>query len=188
MKLTKWVPDALIISFNALLLFAVINVVIALYAPVENGRGQREQIVDLFIQRHGTETLRAAYPGMSDAEIRDLLISTAVHGNRYYPYVEFIDASYISPEMLIRPEGYRVIGAEQAPWPPPQGEKTVFLFGSSTSLGTGALNHQTIAAYMQKLLRANFQKKINVYNFGTGGHYSTQEILFFFDWIRKGTH
>jgi hypothetical protein len=48
------------------------------------------------------------------------------------------------------------------------------------------LNQETIAAYVQKLLRANFREKINVYNFGTGAHYSTQEILFFFDWIRKG--
>jgi hypothetical protein len=184
----KWISDALVVFFNALLLFAVVNVVVALffYPSVDNGKGRREQIVDLFIQRHGAETLRAAYPGMSDSEIREQLISTAVHGNRYYPYVEFIDASYISPEMLIRPEGYRVIGAEQAPWPPPKGEKTAFIFGSSTALGTGALNHQTIAAYVQKLLRANFHEKINVYNFGTGAHYSTQEILFFFDWIRKG--
>jgi hypothetical protein len=74
---------------------------------------------------------------------------------------------------LVRPEGYRVIGGEQAPWPPPKGEKTVFLLGGSTSLGSGALYDQTIMAYMQKLLRANSQEKINVYNFGTGAHYST---------------
>ncbi|MBV9983732.1 hypothetical protein [Bradyrhizobium sp.] len=187
----KSISGALVVFFNTLLLFAIVNVVVALYLSrtSENGKGQREQVVDLFIERHGIETLRAAYPGLPDPEIRNLLISTAVHGNKYHPYVEFIDTSYVSPEMLIRPEGYRVIGAEQAPWPPPKGEKgekTVFLFGGSTALGTGALNHQTIAAYIQKLLRANFQQKINVYNFGTGAHYSTQEILFFFDWLRKG--
>jgi hypothetical protein len=69
---------------------------------------------------------------------------------------------------MVRPEGYRVIGGEQAPWPPPKREKTVFLLGGSTSLGSGALYDQTIMAYMQKS-----QEKINVYNFGTGAHYST---------------
>lgn len=59
MKLMKWILDTLIVFFIALLLFTAINVAIALYAPVKNGKGQREQIVDLFIQRHGAETLRA---------------------------------------------------------------------------------------------------------------------------------
>jgi hypothetical protein len=188
MKLMKWFSAALIILFNALLLFAAINVVVArfFHSPVKNVREQREQIVDSFIQRHGIETLRAAYRGKSDKDIRDLLIATGANGNRYYPYVEFINAPYISSDVLVRPEGYRVIGAEQAPWPPPTGEKNVFLFGGSTALGSGVFNQQTIAAYVQRLLRANFKEKINVYNFGTGAHYSTQEVLLFFDWIRKG--
>jgi hypothetical protein len=147
---------------------------------------QREATVEQFIQRHGIATLRNAYPGMSDEAIHQLLMATGVVGNRYYPYVEFIQAPYVAPDMVSRPEGYRIIGLDQAGWPPPKTGKTVFVFGGSTTLGSGVMNQQTIPAYLQKWLRANFGNDVNVYNFGTGSHYSTQEVLFFFDWLRKG--
>jgi hypothetical protein len=147
---------------------------------------QREATVDQFIQRHGIATLRNAYPGMSDEAIHQLLIATGIVGNRYYPYVEFIQAPYVAPDMLSTPEGYRIIGQDQASWPPPKTGKTVFVFGGSTTLGSGVMNQQTIPAYLQRWLRANFGNDVNVYNFGTGSHYSTQEVLFFFDWLRKG--
>jgi hypothetical protein len=147
---------------------------------------QREATVDQFIQRHGIATLRNAYPGMSDEAIHQLLMATGVVGNRYYPYVEFIQAPYVAPDMLSTPEGYRIIGQDQASWPPPKTGKTVFVFGGSTTLGSGVMNQQTIPAYLQRWLRANFGNDVNVYNFGTGSHYSTQEVLFFFDWLRKG--
>jgi hypothetical protein len=155
-------------------------------ASVAAQEQQREAVVEQFIQRHGMATLRNAYPGMSDQAIRHLLMATGVVGNRYYPYVEFIQAPFVAPDMLSRPEGYRVIGRDQASWPPPKNGKTVFVFGGSTTLGSGVMNQQTIPSYLQKWLRANFGNDVNVYNFGTGSHYSTQEILFFFDWLRKG--
>jgi hypothetical protein len=173
---------------SAVLLFALVNFLVGLLSRETHTAKERErdQVVDLFIQRHGIATLRAAYPGMSDQAIRQLLMATGVLGNRYYPYVEFIQSAFVSPEMVGMPEGYRIIGRDQAAWPPPKPGKTVFVFGSSTALGSGVLSHQTIAAYLQKWLRANFGYDVNVYNFGTGAHYSTQEILFFYDWLRKG--
>jgi len=105
---------------------------------------QREATVDQFIQRHGIATLRNAYPGMSDEAIHQLLIATGIVGNRYYPYVEFIQAPYVAPDMLSTPEGYRIIGQDQASWPPPKTGKTVFVFGGSTTLGSGVMNQQTI--------------------------------------------
>jgi hypothetical protein len=171
-----------------LILFAVSNfaALFVINRSEQETRGQRERIIDLFISRHGIETLRAAHPRLSDQQIRELLITTGVVGNRYYPYVEFIQAAFISPEVLIRPEGFRVIGQDQASWPPPANGRTVFVFGSSTTFGNGVFGYQTIPAYLQSWLRANFNENINVYNFGTGAHYSTQEILFFYDWLRKG--
>ncbi|HTO62399.1 MAG TPA: SGNH/GDSL hydrolase family protein [Bradyrhizobium sp.] len=158
----------------------------ALNASAAAQKRQREAIVEQFIQRHGVATLRNAYPGMSDQTIRQLLVETGVVGNRYYPYVEFIQAPYVAPDMVSSPVGYRIIGRDQASWPPPRSGKTVFVFGGSTTLGSGVMNEQTIPAYLQKWLRANFGNDVNVYNFGTGSHYSTQEVLFFFDWLRKG--
>src|SRR5216683_3955094 len=127
-----------VISLSALGIFVIANLVASFLflSPVDQAKGQREQVIDLFIRRHGIETLRAAYPGMPDAAIRDLLMATGVVGNHYHPYVEFIQEAYVSPEMMIRPEGFRVIGRDQAPWPPPKTGKTVFVFGGSTSLGT----------------------------------------------------
>ena len=173
---------------SIVLLFAFVYLLAGLLSRETHGAKERErdQVVDLFIQRHGIATLRAAYPGRSDQAIHQLLMATGVLGNRYYPYVEFIQSAFVSPEMVGMPEGYRIIGRDQAAWPPPKPGKTVFVFGSSTALGSGVLSHQTIAAYLQKWLRANFGNDVNVYNFGTGSHYSTQEILFFYDWLRKG--
>jgi hypothetical protein len=59
-KLMKWISNALIATFNSLLLFALVDVVVAwsFHPPVKNAKKEREQIVDAFIQRHGIGTLR----------------------------------------------------------------------------------------------------------------------------------
>jgi hypothetical protein len=175
-----------VVLLNFTILFVLVNLAAALWlALTSRDEGQRSEIIDLFIRRHGMETLRAAYPGMSDPEIRGLLNATGVIGNRYHPFVEFVNAAHVSPQVVMRPEGFRV-GPDQAPWPPPSSGKTVFVFGGSTTYAAGVLSHQTIPAYLQQLLRANFAEPVNVYNFGTGAHYSTQELLLFLDWLRQG--
>lgn len=173
---------------STLVLFVIANLIAARTLPdrAADFRNERERLISSFIQRHGIETLRATYPGMSDDRIRELLMATGVVGNRYYPYVDFINEAFVSSDLLIRPEGYRIIGREQAAWPPPKADKIVFVFGASTTLGSGVADDQTIPAYIQRILRANFKEKIDVYNFGMGSYYSTQEVLLFYDWLRKG--
>jgi hypothetical protein len=55
----------------------------------------------------------------------------------------------------------------------------VFVFGGSTTFGYGVADRDTIASYLQPLLRAPEGRPARVYNFGHSGYYSTQERILF---------
>lgn len=70
--------------------------------------------------------------------------------------------------------------------PPPHNEFNVFVFGGSTVFGYGVEDAQTITSHFQKQLRKGMSRKVNVYNFGRGFYFSTQERVLFETLASKG--
>lgn len=80
----------------------------------------------------------------------------------------------------IHRDGFRLIGPGQGPWPPAKDSFVVFVFGGSAALGSGVSDNETIASYLQSIMRERISaKRVDVYNFGTASHFLSQERAFF---------
>jgi hypothetical protein len=184
-RLISSLKYSMIMLTQIIVIFVVIN--LGLYClPNHEDDRSRELIFNQYLQKYGWDTLKKSYPGKTESQIKQLLTATGSQSTRYYPYVEFIDDHVLYGNTFISSEGYRSIGADQETWPPPLDGFTIFVFGGSTTLGSGVEDFETAPAYLQSFLRQAFSDRINVYNFGTGAHYSTQEVLFLFDLLRRG--
>ena len=125
------------------------------------------------------EKLQEVYPGYSWEEIQKILFDTwNVSRADYYPHIEWKEMAATSTYFNVHEAGFRLV-KNQAPWPPPN-KKTVFIFGGSTTLGSGVPDWETIPSYVQELGR------VNVYNFGQGGFSSIQERIYFEELLLDG--
>jgi hypothetical protein len=129
--------------------------------------------------------LRQAYPGKSDDEIRALFAETWSGSWQYSSWVGFRETPRRGPRVNVTDEGYRLthrkdldLGAD--------GIK-VFVFGGSTTFGYGVADEETIPAWLQKRLDALYpDRKIQVFNFGRGYYFSTQEVTLLQQLLREG--
>lgn len=93
----------------------------------------------------------------------------------YSAFVEYKMIPYQGKHFTITEDGYRSNGRPQdlaAPGP------KVFVFGGSTTMGSGVDDGETIPAYLEEALRAA-GKDAQVFNFGVVSYYSTQERIAF---------
>jgi lysophospholipase L1-like esterase len=123
------------------------------------------------------ESLAQVYPGMSRDDINQLLTETRRIPQVYEPYVENKEPLYKSRYVNISEPGFRR-SKEQGQWPPVAKEYRVFLFGGSTTFGYGVPDDQTIASFLQSILR-NAGVPARCYNFGRAYYLSTQERIWF---------
>ncbi|RAU20984.1 SGNH/GDSL hydrolase family protein [Paramagnetospirillum kuznetsovii] len=93
----------------------------------------------------------------------------------YSPFVEFRMAPYNGKHFTITEDGYRTNGRDDQDLKA-AGPK-VFIYGGSTAMGIGVGNDETIAANVEKALRASGRTDVQVFNFGVVSYFSTQERI-----------
>ncbi|MGE5514288.1 MAG: SGNH/GDSL hydrolase family protein [Bacteroidota bacterium] len=128
----------------------------------------------------------AATPSLSDQDIarlydtdnpalyREALAEESRLGEAVYsPLVEYHLPPRAGRHITIAADGYRGNGTGQDLGAP--GAK-VFVFGGSTTFGTGVTDGETLPAQLGEVLKAA-GKDVQVFNFGAPSYYSTQERI-----------
>jgi GDSL-like lipase/acylhydrolase family protein len=178
---------AAIVAVNCILLFAIVNVAVYFFVDLSKQRQYTADHFNQWVAKHGLEPLRRVYPGLSDDEIVKTVGQTGRFGQVFEPFIQVKSEPMILEHTALHRDGFRLIGKEQAPWPMPADGVNVFLFGGSTTAGSGVRDDHTFAALLQRSLRERYGRNdINIYNFGTGSHYSTQERIYFEQLLNKG--
>jgi hypothetical protein len=165
-----------LILLNTLVLFAVVNLAAAVWLRVQETKPvtyDRAWLID----GYGLDTLARNYPGMSRDDVTTLLHETSNWIQEYEPFTGFRPVIRRDRFISISPDGFRPV-PEQAPWPPPAGATTIFLFGGSTMMGAGLPDDATIAAHLRTEL-ASCRPQLSIYNFGRGFYFSSQERILF---------
>jgi hypothetical protein len=123
--------------------------------------------------------LRAVYPGRSEPELRALATVRHGIGFDYEPYVEIRNETGMSKLAGVHETGFRFVGKDQGPWPPDSRAINVFLFGGTAAFARDLPDEQTFGAFVQQALREQHPGvHVNVYDFATEGHFSTQERIY----------
>jgi lysophospholipase L1-like esterase len=183
---------ALVVA-STLILFVLANLGAALYLnrgqPVDSPEARARARSEAVIARYGIDFFKRVYPDKTEAEIRQIIFDQPTFSNAYEPFVEFRSAAIASPTMNIHQAGFRLIGAQQGPWPLDDKAVNVFVFGGSTTIGSGVEDSKTIPAALQVILREKTKdsgRVVNVYNFGVGAYFSSQEVTYFQNQLRNG--
>lgn len=190
LRMRTWATTALIVGGITAILLVVVNVVLGrVFEPDRSGVYQNleNKVVDAWVARYDVATLKRVYPGKTEEQILDLLRETSVIPVVYEPYVLFRSAPRAMAHHAIHEAGFRLVGPEQGPWPMDRQAFNVFVFGGSTAFGYGVPDVDTVPSRLQGQLRkAAGSKQVNLYNFGTGSYYSTQEVIYFQRLLAKG--
>jgi lysophospholipase L1-like esterase len=185
--------SALLVALNTFILFVAANAVADLYLrqdrPAASNEERRRARGDAALARYGIEFYRRLYPDKSDEQIRRLLHEQPELTIAYEPFAEFRNAAIARPTLNIHQAGFRLVGAAQGPWPLDDKAVNIFVFGGSTTAGFGVDDDKTIPAALQSRLRQQSDDgdpSVNVYNFGVGTYFSSQELAYFQNQIRYG--
>jgi hypothetical protein len=118
------------------------------------------------------------YPGMTPEQV-DQLIYEGNQLVQYEPFVEFRERPRTGRYVNVFEPGFRrSIG--QATWPPRHDAPIVFVFGGSTTFGYGVSDDDTVVSLLRVALQKNPKyANAQIYNFGQGFYWSTQEAVLF---------
>lgn len=166
---------------NTFLLFFIIN--IAAYFYLENVLVSSEHSENNLINT--VAKLKITYPDFSNEEITQLIREDyASRINYYSPLLEtrppYMNGRYVN----YTKEGYRKI-KDQKKYN--KQDFNIYLFGGSTTFGTSVRDEDTIASSVSLILKekSNCNKSISVFNYGTPGHFSSQEFIRFQELLRE---
>jgi len=131
------------------------------------------------------KNLKVTYPDFSEEDIKQLIAED--YGSRinyYVPLTETRPAVIEGKYVNYTKEGYRVIKNQKKY---NKDNFNIFVFGGSTTFGTSVRDHETIASNINEILETNYKcnKEVAVYNYGTPGHFSSQETIRFQQLISK---
>lgn len=131
--------------------------------------------------------LPLAYPHLDAGQIRSLMHETWNRRLEFAPFVQFREPARSGQWVNVSAAGFRSNGTPQ-PWPPSRTDDAwiVFVFGGSTTFGYGVADNETIPARLQHHLSARTSRAVEVYNFGTGFWYSSQERILFQHLLQQG--
>jgi hypothetical protein len=177
------------ISAVTFVIFCLVNLAVSPWvrSPDQDMELLRRSRADAALSRYGIDFFRQLYPDKSEADIKKLLYQHSVLETIYEPFVEFRMPAIATDTLNNHEAGFRLIGQDQGAWPPDKNAYNVFVFGGSTTWGGGNMDGETIPAYLQATLREQAgTRRINVYNFGAGAHFSTNEVTYFQNLLRAG--
>lgn len=126
-----------------------------------------------------------AYPGMTDEEVETLREDLSRVRYDYAPFVQFSPRPLNTRFVNIRPAGFRRTSGDSG-WPPADEAVNVFLFGGSTTFGSGLPDARTVPAHVERMLRDSLEGRVHVYNFARGAYYSSQELALLTELFRRG--
>lgn len=178
-RLAKWYTYAALFSFNAALFFLLIVFGYFVVTSV------KDNLSDPVTKKYGKKSVAEVYPHLNEQEIRGLLTETWSRQYVYEPFTQFKERPFHGKFVNVDEHGFR-LSKNQGPWPPDPTVFNVFVFGGSTTFGYGVEDDQTIASHLQEYLNNKLGFKINIYNFGRGHYYSTQERILFEQLIAAG--
>jgi len=175
---TTWVRSAYrataLLLLNTLLLFALLNLALGAFFYLSDGSYKPTGTL-----RYPKAYLAQVYPHMREEEWRALLKETQTLQLEFVPYTHFKERPRKGKYVNVTEGGFRV-NKRQGPWPPNPRAVNIFFFGGSTTFGYGVRDDETIPSVLQDLLpRQGCTSPIYVYNFGRGGHNSSQEQILF---------
>jgi hypothetical protein len=175
----RWYVGAAIMIFNTLLLFALLNLALWPILSIHNAMARPSYL------KYPDDWYRKVYPGMADADWKELVRETKDRPFGFGAYVMFTEPPYNGRFVHVSQQGFRLI-PDQGPWPMDPKNYNVLTFGGSTMFGYAVTDEQTIPAYLQPILQAAGGRKICVYNFGRRAYFSTQERILFEQLLRDG--
>jgi hypothetical protein len=118
------------------------------------------------------------YPGMTPEQV-DQLISEGSQFVQYEPFVEFRERPRTGRYVNVFEPGFRR-SIDQATWPPRHDAPIIFVFGGSTTFGYGVGDDDTVVSLLHITLQQNAKfANAQIYNFGRGFYWSTQEAVLF---------
>jgi hypothetical protein len=197
-----------LIAFNTALVFVLLNLLAALglrlAAPPDTGITSPLLRIPLVRLAHlaggrasqaGVATLALSdaqlariYPGWSRQQVADLLAETRGRSLRLHPYTQFEESPHRGRYVNVVEPGQRLI-RDPGPWPmAATGVHNVWVFGGSTTFGYGLPDAETIPSRLQEGLRRRYPgAAIQVYNFGQGYFFSSQELALFQSLLAAGS-
>jgi hypothetical protein len=123
------------------------------------------------------ESLHRVYPGWSRDEVALLLRETRNRGLRFDSYTQSRETEFHGRYVNVDAVGFRSDGRGSR-WPMDPAAHNVWVFGGSTTFAYGLQDRETIPAQLEVVL-GRHQPLVEVYNFGQGYFYSTQELALF---------
>jgi hypothetical protein len=189
----RFLRSTLLVAVSVLVVFVVANIGAEFYLdnarPVPDREARARARGDAVIARYGIDFFKRVYPDKTEAQIRELIYDQPELSNAYEPFVEFRSAAIASSTLNIHQAGFRFVGEQQGPWLLDDKAVNVFVFGGSTTVGSGVEDSKTIPATLQAILRGRIGAPglaVNVYNFGVGAYFSSQEVTYFQNLLRSG--
>ena len=163
-------------TFTAILL---LNVIIAL-AVAEWAAGlalkQIRASKPVYMLSYSDAEISALYNTDQPERYREVIGEGWRMGDTVYsPFVEYRMVPYQGKTFTITEDGYRPnrLSEQDLQRPGPK----VFVFGGSTTMGSGVRDDETIPAGVERALRAAGRGDVQVFNFGVVSYFSTQEMI-----------
>lgn len=163
-----------VLFFNTLLVYVLLNAVLGAAFFIRDSFRRESNPVSLTYGRR----LDQVYPNLPEPERTRMLSEIWNRPYRYADYIHFQERPCAGKYVNVSEAGYRHV-VDQGPWPISTDNLNIFCFGGSTLFGYGVSDQQTVASYLQESLSKISSRRVCVYNFGVGWHYSTQERLRF---------
>ncbi len=162
----KIVSDIIKILFSTIILFIILNFLISLFWPYY----LKIKFTDF--KPYSAEIIEQL--GMSQEDAFQLYKETWLDGkSSYSQFLEHVESPFKGKFVNVSKEyGRKVNNPEVC-------NRRIFIYGGSTTFGYNVADFQTIPEYLQKELINNGYEKYCVYNFGSGGYFSTQENIRF---------
>jgi lysophospholipase L1-like esterase len=187
MKFLQKTYDVFIIRLGELTIFIFITIIIILLFELIswNILNIRNKIVRN--PQYEDNELEISYKTKDIDSIKKMLSETWGRNPMYRrePFVEFVEKKYPGKYVTISPYGFRNVKDQETHFLN-RNKYNIFVFGGSTTFGYGVNNNETIPSYLQELLNKRYNNNIAIYNFGCGCHYSSQERIWFEQFIVNG--
>lgn len=176
-KISRLYRDIAVIFLNTVLLLIVFNLIVAPFVSRARKSHKKPAQHAWLIEKYGFDRLAVAYPGWKRKDLRQFLVETSNWEDEYEPFTQFRQKPRHDRWITIDDNGFRPV-PDQAPWPPSPDRYNVFVFGGSTTMGSGVPDDSTIPAFMSRGF-SQCTRPIGIYNFGRGYYFSSQERALF---------
>lgn len=162
--------------FTALLLLNVAIVVALAEGAASWGLKRLRAQRPIYMLSYSDAEIRALYNTDDPQRYRDVINEGWRMGDTVYsPFVEYRMTPYKGRDFNITEDGYRpnALSPQDLNRPGPK----VFVFGGSTTMGSGVRDGETIPAGIERALKAAGRDDVQVFNFGVVSYFSTQEVI-----------